>query len=232
MKKFQILATLFLITSVLLSSCSNDDGEPQIDYGTTTGDYFPLTEGNSWNYDGSVQESAIYVGLNLNMGDFNYHRLTDTDTELDYPIWMRKTGASYFHKTEDMFLNEDNGITVFIEGYELKVLKDDLQAGETWSGNLKLNVRLHAGSAPQIVPASLSYTGTILARDATETIRGTVHMNVIKSKLVAVQNINSQMVTISSEYWYAKDIGIIRETITNSLDNTTKTRELTSYELK
>lgn len=232
MKKLQILVTLFLATSLTLTSCSSDDNEPPIDYGTTTGDYFPLTEGNSWNYDGSTQESAIYVGLNKNIGDFNYHYVTDTDTELDYPIWMRKTGASYFHKTENMFLNEDNGITVFIEGYEIKVLRDDLQAGETWSGNLKLNVKVHAGSAPQVVPASLTYTGTILAREATETIRGTVYTNVIKSKLVAVQNINSQMVTISSEYWYAKDIGIIRETISNTLDNTTKTRELTSYELK
>ncbi len=49
--------------------------------------------------------------------------------------------------------------------------------------------------------------------------------------MYALETVNSQNTIIESEYWFAKDIGLIKEITTSSTDNITKVSYLTSYEL-
>lgn len=233
MKKVtQFILAFALFSLSLLTSCSSDDSEILPDYGTTTGDYFPLSENNKWWYENadSGEVTLMYVGTSLIFEGSTYYRVSDNDSQYDIPIWMTKKGATYFHKTEGVSIPYDNGVTVNVDEYEMIFFKDDLQVGQTWTEKINLNYRVYNGGNPQTVPATITSTGTILERDGTETIGGTTYTNVIKMRLEAVEKINSQSVNIHSEYWLAKDVGIIRESNTTSIDNITKTRYLTSYE--
>ena len=128
-------------------------------------------------------------------------------------------------------MNLNNGNTLFIGEYEIKLLKDDVLVGGTWSDNLTLDIKVYGGGTPVSLPATLSYTSTILERNATETIEGNTYTNVIKVHMYALETVNSQNTIIESEYWFAKDIGLIKEITTSSTDNITKVSYLTSYEL-
>ena len=226
--KFILALSIFSLS--FLTSCSSDDAETIPDYGVTTGNYFPLSENNKWWYENSGEVTLMSVGTSLPINGSTYYRVTDSDSQYDIPIWMTKKGATYFHKIEKSNISYDNGVTVSIDEYEMIFFKDNLQVGETWTEKINLNYRLYNGGNPQTFPASITSTGTILERDATVTIGEVTYTNVIKMKLVAVENINSQIVSIHSECWLAKDVGMIRESNTTSLDNSTKTRHLTSYE--
>jgi len=229
-KTAQFILAFSLFSLLLLTSCSSDDAETIPDYGITTGDYFPLSENNKWWYENSGAVTLMSVGTSLPINGSTYYRVSDSDSQYDIPILMTKKGATYFHRTEKISIPFDNGVTVVIDEYEMTFFKDDLEVGETWTEKINLNYRVYNGGNPQNVPATITSTGTILERDATVTIGETTYTNVIKMKVAAVENINSQNVNIHSEYWLAKDVGIIRESNTASTDNLTKTRYLTSYE--
>ena len=231
MKKTPKIIYLLMLFSFLLTSCSKDDeSENNVDsFGVSTGNYFPLTENNKWWYldDGEVKLIAIST---INYFDnIPYYRIYNSNSNLE--SWMIKKGASYFQKSGDTFMNLNNGNTLFIGEYEIKLLKDDVLVGGTWSDNLTLDIKVYGGGTPVSLPATLSYTSTVLERNATETIEGNTYTNVIKVHMYALETVNSQNTIIESEYWFAKDIGLIKEITTSSTDNITKVSYLTSYEL-
>jgi len=229
-KTIQFILAFSLFSLSFLTSCSSDDAEAIPDYGITTGDYFPLSENNKWWYDNSGEVTLMSVDTSLPINGSIYYRVSDSNSQYDIPVWMTKKGATYFHKIEKSNISYDNGVTVNIDEYEMIFFKDNLEVGDTWTEKINLNYRVYNGGNPQTFPATITSTGTILERDATVTIGETTYTNVIKMKVVAVENINSQSVSIHSECWLAKDVGIIRESNTSSMDNFTKTRYLTSYE--
>ncbi len=228
---FKIIA---LIAFVLFSmvSCSSDDSEGDSD-GITTGNYFPLAVNNQWRYDKNGVEALDYIS---NVNDFQgvpYYRFEDSDNDgLDITSWIAKKGASYYLKSGKTFMALQNGATLEIDEYDVKIFRDDLDVGKTWKGAPSLKVRLHNGGTPQNIPAKLKYTGTILERNATVTLGTNTFTNVIKSKLQIVETVNSQVTYIDSEYWFAEGIGLIRESLISSTDNVTKTKYLVSYTLQ
>lgn len=232
MKKHNFkLFVLFLITAISLTSCSSSDGEAQDIIGTTTGDYFPLATNNKWNYtDGASTTTFAKV---LSTQDFNgtiYYNLEDTSSELDIPIWMTKKGASYYQKSTTANLVQ-NGTNITMEGYELKILRDDLPVGGSWKGSASSKVTYSGPSGSGSYRAKVTYEGSILATGESEIIEGTTYNNIIKVYLVAFVNSKGIINQITTEYWFAKDIGIIKEVETSTVDNQTKVRYLTSYEL-
>ena len=230
MKKINLKFTLiFFFFFLSLSSCSNDDGESVPDYGISTGNYYPLTENNKWWYLDNGEVKLISIGSINYFGDTPYHRIFNSNSNLE--SWMIKRGASYFQKSGSTFMDLGNGNTLFLGEYEIKILKDDVLAGGTWSDNLTLDVRVYGGGNPVSLPATLTYTSTVLERNVTETIEGNTYTNVIKVNMHALESVNSYNTTIESEYWFAKDIGLIKEITTSSSDNITKVSYLTSYEL-
>ncbi|TDP60101.1 hypothetical protein [Flavobacterium dankookense] len=232
MKKAPLIKAAILIIYLLgLSSCSSDDAAIVEDNGITTGNYFPLITNNKWWYTNNGEVSLVYVGYTNNFEGIPYYRINDDGSDFNIPQWMLKKGASYYQKSGEVLMPLEGGATLEIGEYEIKMFRDDLSVGATWSGSTPLHVIVYNNGAHQKLPASLTYTGTILERDASETLNDVTYTNIIKMQLHAVETVNSQVTNIEAEYWFAKDIGLIRESVTSSTDNVTKTRTLTSHEL-
>ena len=69
--KIKILVSVFII--VFLSSCSNDNNSTG-----NSGNYYPLTSGNYWNYDVTGQTSArdsLYVGNDTLINSITYKKM-------------------------------------------------------------------------------------------------------------------------------------------------------------
>lgn len=231
MKKMQFIKYLLMsILGVLIFSCSSDDPKVE-DYGTTTGNYFPLAVNNKWWYQNNGKETQVYVFGISNFNNVNYFQVIDSDDDLQIRNWIVKKGASYYQKVGETLASQPGGITVGIGEYEIKLFRDDLPLGGVWSGSSSIKVTVYDGGSPKNIPATLSYTGKILKRDATEKLGSVTYTNIIKMQMNIVLTINSQTTNINSEYWFAKDIGLIRESATSSIDNVTITKYLTSFEL-
>jgi len=219
---------MLVVTGLVVSSCSSDSSGDS--NGTTTGNYFPMAVNNKWNYtDGTTNTVATIIGTTT-FGGVTYYEMTDTNSDLSIPNWMTKKGASYYQKTRTTTKNKGT-TTMVIESYEVKVFRDDLAVGESWHGAASPKVTYSGGSGSGSFNAQITYEGTITARDVSETLGGVPYNNIIKMKMDIVVNSNGQINTIHSDYWLAKDIGLIKETETSTVDNITKTRYLTSYEL-
>lgn len=225
---FKTLSLLFL-SAISLTSCSSDDaGESN---GTTTGNYFPMAVNNKWNYTNDVDATEINLIGTTTFGGQTYYEMTDSsaDPSIDIQVYMNKRGASYYQKSSQSTQTQGS-LFITIEGFEVKMLQDDLEVGDTWSGSSNPKVT-YTGSSSGQTKANIHYEGQITAKNATVTLGGITYTNVIKSHLILTETVNSQTVTISGENWFSKDIGLIYDTTTMSTDNITKTRYLTSYDL-
>lgn len=226
-KHFSILA-LSVIAALSFTSCSSDDSGDST--GTTTGNYFPMAVNNVWNYtDGSTATNAKLIGTTP-FGGTAYYEVEDTSSDLNIQNWVAKKGASYYQKTAASTIVQ-SGTTITMEGYEYKLLRDDLETGETWSGKVNPKVTYSGSMGSGTLPSRIDYEGKITARNTSATFEGTTYPNVIKMAMIVTLVINSQTTVIDNEYWFAKDVGLIYESITSSTDNITKTRHITSYTL-
>ena len=219
---------LLVIASFSLSSCSSDSSGDS--NGTTTGNYFPMAVNNKWDYtDGSTATEVNLIGT-TSIGGATYYEMTDTQNPYSNQNWVAKKGASYYGKT-GTFTQVESGTSITLQSYELKILKDDLAVGESWSGTANPKVNYSGAAGTGSFNAHITYTGTITARDVSEIIGSVTYNNIIKVELTAVINANGQINNIAGEYWYAKDIGEIYEHETSTADGSDVTRYLTSYEL-
>ena len=143
--------------------------------------------------------------------------------------WITKKGATYYQKIADVNTVQ-NGVTVNIKGYQMPMFKDDLAVNETWSGTLRPKVTFNYNGNSGSLPTTVTYTGKIIARDAIEVINGVTYTNVIKMTMNAVTNVDGEINNVFSEYWFAKDIGPIKEFETIN-DGVTNERTLIDYVL-
>src|SRR6478672_750581 len=119
----KIVALLFLAA---LSSCSSDDSGNS--NGTTTGNYYPMAVNNKWEYDNGSEVDLI--GTDVFNGT-TYYEMTDTQNVLNNQNWVAKKGASYYGKTGTVTQNQ-GGVAIVIQPYEMKILQDDLAVNESW----------------------------------------------------------------------------------------------------
>lgn len=230
MGKFNLrLFALSFICGFSLNSCSNDSsGESN---GTTTGDYFPSAVNNKWNYmDTSPNASEIELIGTTTFGNTTYYEMTDTFNPISNQNWIGKRGASYFQKTGPI-TQIQAGNTIVAEGYELKILQDDMPVGESWHGTASPKVTYTGPSGSGSFRAQVTYSGTITSRGGSVEFNSVTYENVIKVQLESTINSNGQINNVTGEYWFAKDVGIIYDSSFSTVDGVTKTRYLTSYEL-
>lgn len=226
--KLKIFPFLFIVV-LSLSSCSSDSDSGD-DVGTTTGDYYPLAADNKWRYTDNSNETEINVVGTTNFNGETYYEMTDTYSTLGNQSWMVKRGASYYQKVG--VTNQMQGSTsVVIQPYEMKILRDDLAVNETWSGRVTPRVDYSGPNGSGNFKAVITYQGTMMAKNMTETLGGISYDNVIKVILAVNVDSNGQVNTIYSEYWFAKDIGLIYQYEASSLPIPTLTRYLISREL-
>lgn len=182
--------------------------------GTSSGDYWPATVGNYWQFEqnGVTQNPMEMIGTNTFNGG-TYYKFDAifgagfSTTGVVSESWLNKSGGNYIIKIGD--INVDlGGITGTVTGYEMLVLKDNVAVGESWS--FTVNQTITYTGIPSVTQV-IDFEGTILEKDVTETVNGETYNNVIKSTLtqsVAISGVPST--TVTNEYWFAKDIGPIK----------------------
>lgn len=121
--------------------------------------------------------------------------------------WLNKSNGVYKLKTDDININA-GGLTGTQTGYEFIILKDNIAVGQSWNGTYTQTTTFTG--IPSIT-LTVNYTGTILAKNVSATVDGETYNDVIKVSFV--QNTlmpGAPPTTINSEYWFAKDVGVIK----------------------
>lgn len=251
MNKIKLIAGIFLfLISFTFISCENEPIDASIDLsngggsggngggggGTSTGDYWPTALNNQWVFktDGVVQAPMKMISINSIGGNtyYTFDQLfgaSSGGTSAAVVSRLRKNSGDYYLKIEDFTFDTGLGITGTLTGYEMLLLKDYLNATQTWSGSFTQTATFTG--LPSTTQAT-NYTGQILERDAAVTVNGVNYTNVIKMKITqSVTVMGSPGTNVVTEYWFSKNIGPIKS-VTVSTDDTgsqTSTSELQSY---
>ncbi|WP_395043470.1 hypothetical protein [Flavobacterium sp.] len=225
-KTIRFITVLLILTSTLFSSCSSDDNGES--FGTSTGNYFPLSIGNNWKYF-DISQSLItemeITGTTSFSGQTYYQYIDDSDTFV-MTHWFAKKGATYFIKSGDTTFNQD-GLDITIKSYELPILKDDYAVNDSWTGRVSPKVTFSGNGTSGTLPFKVDYTGINYFKGEL-LLNGTTYPNVIKTRITISINANDQITNSSEEYWYAENIGIIKFITTNS-DNSIDEKDINSY---
>lgn len=230
MKKLnKCVFVLFLITGFMLTSCSSDDSDENFSEESTE-DYWPTAVGNEWNLDRKGTETTIkIIDSKKANGDIYYKfdqffEAPNADLSGYASIWIKKSNGEYYIKFDDINYTTE-GITSKITGYEIVFFKDNLDVNKTWTGSFTQNATFDYPDFPMpSIKVTSSYTGTILEKGLTEVIKNVTYKDVIKFKMVQVSKMDNQdPQTLETEYWIAKNVGIIRIKTGGSVS------ELTSY---
>lgn len=225
-KQFKVLMLLFV--SLFITSCSSNDDSESENYGVTTGNYFPLAVNNSWKYLNASQGllNEVKITGTTQSGGTTYYDYSD-DIEGGTPLLhsFAKKGATYFLKSGETTVNE-SGFLITIKGYEIPILKDDYEINKNWSGSVSPKVNYTGGGQSGTLPFKVNYTGVNLYKGEV-TLNNIVYPNVIKTRVSLSINANDQITNVTEEYWYAENIGVIKDILTN--DGTTTTQDIDSY---
>ncbi len=178
--KTKFILSLFVFTSLLLTSCSSDDGEST---GTSTGNYWPMAVNNSWIFDNNgVNEETKTTGTSTFSGK-TYYRLNDVYTSGVYvKNWVAKKGATYFQRVDDVNVNEQ-GVSIYFKSYEIPIFRDDLNVNQQWSGTVKTKITYTYNGQSTSPSSRIEYTGTVLEKNASVTLNGNTYNDVIKVRL-------------------------------------------------
>lgn len=219
------IALAILFVSLTLASCSSDDnGESN---GVSTGNYWPMAVNNTWVFDDNGTSSELKItGANVFNGTTYYKLYDASDSTFGVENWVTKKGATYFQKVADATINQD-GIVISMEGYEVPMFKDDLQPNATWSGTVSPKVTYNVNGQTASLTAKVKYIGTMLEKAPTVTLNGETYTDVLKIKLKIEVTIANQLTVADQEYWFAKDVGPIREY--QSTNGETSERTIVDY---
>ena len=226
MKAIKNLLSIFvIITSLTFVSCENEPLDPSLlnntnsntGGGSTGGgggsavpsnDYWPAAINNTWTLqqNGSNLPPMKIVATETIGGNLYYKFAPQSANGATNNNYLRKSGGAYFLKTSDTSLNI-SGLTGTQTGYEFTILKDNVALNGTWNGSYTQTTTYTGIPA---ITQSTDYTGTILAKDVTETVNGVTYPNVIKVNIHQETTSPGSLSIVNTEYWFAKNVGIIK----------------------
>jgi len=224
MKKI-VLALLF-VSALFTTSCSSDDSN-SVSYGESTGNYWPMAINNTWTFGSDIGNSELKIIGSTVINGTTYYEISDqADNVFGIQNWVAKKGATYLQRTADSSVNQE-GITMNMQGYEIPIFKDDLEANTSWNGNLSSKITYSFNGQNASTTAKIKYTGTILEKNSTVVLNGITYPDVIKTKTIVEMKILEQTVIIDLQYWFAKDVGPIWEN--TSYNGSTQERALINH---
>lgn len=212
-----ILKLLILTLAFTTVSCDDEPVDPALDLssggGSASGDYWPTAINNEWimERDGIELDPIKIIGTE-SFGGQTYYKFapqsgSGSTTSGSVTNWLNKSNGVYKLKTGDININA-GGLSGTQTGYEFIILKDNIAVGQTWNGSYTQTTSFTG--IPSIT-LTINYTGTILAKNVTANVDGETYNDVIKVSFV--QNTvmpGAPPTTINSEYWFAKDVGVIK----------------------
>lgn len=249
MKNFKNLISLFLvIVSFSFISCENEPLDSSLlganstnnnsggGGNTSSGDYWPAALNNTWSFStngAASQQMKIVSTSSLNgYTYYNFNSILGQGTQVSgtAAMGMRKGSGDYYIKVYSSSANIGGGITANQSDFEFLVLKDYLSVGQTWNGSYTQTTSYSGGgiSLPSATTNS-NYVGTILGTGLTEIVDGETFTNVIKLSIAQTVVItgNPTATNLTTTYWFAKNVGIIKSETVNA--GTTSTSVLTDY---
>ena len=225
MKTIKSILTLFVLSLAFTTvSCDNEPVDPALDLsagggGSSSGDYWPTAINNEWimERDGVALDPIKIIGTG-SFGGQTYYKFapqsgSGSTTSGSATTWLNKSNGVYKLKTDDININA-GGLTGTQTGYEFIILKDNIAVGQSWNGSYT-QTTTYTG-IPSIT-LTINYSGTILAKNVSATVDGETYNDVIKVSFVQNTTMpGAPPTTINSEYWFAKDVGVIKSVTNNS----------------
>ncbi|MBF4516060.1 hypothetical protein IRZ71_06890 [Flavobacterium sp. ANB] len=231
MKKLKSIAlvALFMSTSLFVSCSSDTDNSNEETPEVTTGDYWPTAIGNQWVLNQSGSETTMKIISSEKINGETYFKFdkffsSTSDVSASASASLKKVQGDYYIKLDDI-VSSANGISSKISGYEFVFFKDYLEVNKTWTGSYTQTTTFDYPGIPAM-KMNVKYTGTILEKGATVTIKNVTYKDVIKFKLKLETSYEGQTASSTeAEYSIAKGVGIIKFGFNNS------SSELVSYKL-
>lgn len=205
--------------------------------GSSSGDYLPLAINNRWTYSRSGADNYDIRLIEMsNFGGINFYKsaaFTSTGAgEASGDLWLGKSAGDYYSKYGSVSFNA-GGYTGTQQGYDMLILKDYIAQGATWEGNFEVTTTYTGGSIPPVTMNN-HYVGTILEKQVSAVVNNITYPDVIKVKIVRTISMMGQTTnTITSHYWFAKNVGIIKTVHedVSAAGTTNTTEELIGYAL-
>lgn len=228
MKKLKSLALIALLMSTtLFTSCSSDSGSDD-ETPQASNDYWPTAIGNQWVLNNGNAETNMKIISSQKVSDGTYFKFdkffstSASDVAGAATASLKKVQGDYYIKLDDITINA-NGFSGKISGYEFLFFKDYLDVNKTWTGNYTQETS-YTGLIS--ITTKTKYTGTIIEKGATATIKGVTYKDVVKFKFKLETSMEGQSAgSTEAEYWIAKGVGIIKFAYSGT------SSELTSYKV-
>jgi len=219
MKTIKLLPILLLfLSTVTLVSCDSSvepvdpalNVPPENGGGTTTGDYWPMAVNNSWVFQQegvNQQPMKIIATESIDNGTYyKYDNFVGTSTggqDFIGTVWTKKVNGTYYVRQEATTPTEPGMPSITISPMEIIILKDFLPVDGTWTQNFTQTTTIE-GFPP--IQTAVGISGKILEKDVIVTVNDVSYENVIKAEVI----LNTQGQTIINNYWFAKNIGLIK----------------------
>lgn len=237
MKKIKLLPIIIMLFSAItLVSCDGSieplDSElnqspEDSEGGSTTGDYWPMAVNNSWTFkqNGVTQPPMKIISTESINGNTYYKYdtfvgMSTNGTDFEGTVWTKKVNGTYYVRQSANTPQIPGQPSITISPIEIIILKDFLEVNQTWTQSIMQTTTIE-GIPP--IQSTISLTGKILEKNAIVTVNGVSYENVIKAEVIQ----NTQGVSNTNYYWFAKNIGLIK--FQNLYLGTTNNNDLVTY---
>ncbi|WP_348824724.1 hypothetical protein [Flavobacterium aestuarii] len=230
MKKISVSFLLAIFVAISIVGCSSESDDEQ-NTQDSTGDYWPTAVNNNWVYTQDGDEALIKITEIDDIDGGKYYKFNELEIFGDAVDgqasgWIKKNKGDYYIKIGEVNTTID-GVTAKITGYEFLLFKDYLNVNDTWEGYYTFIQNVSIPDFP-VLTAKINYSGKILEKGISLTVKGKVYNDVIKFRFSQSLKGNDAWPSwdYSTDYWIAKNVGIIK------YENDEVTSELKSYVIK
>lgn len=257
MKKIKRLSALLLFLSAFsFVSCDTEPVDPVLldnvnnpedpgtnpdnptNPGTSDGSYWPMALNNEWVFDVEDEgESPMKITNTETIEGNTYYKINYTfansgtgDLTGEASNLIRHNNGDYSVRVSAVIPDQE-GVEITVTPFEYTILKDYLEAGQTWTQDVQQTSTYQMPGVP-IPPMVMNFhmENIIQEKGITMQVNGVSYENVIKVK--QTQTITSDLTpttVLTVYYWFAKDVGPIKSESQTS--NYSSSSTLVSYTL-
>lgn len=221
---------VLLVFGLLALSCSDDDATP-VDNNISTGDYLPLTNGNSWTYDvqGTLQTGTdnLYIAGDINLNGNVYKQFMTQATPIGF--YSSAVNNNGIRKDGDRLMLTGTAMMSFIQDFPMNIELDEFVILDESATNGDVLATVTGTTPYQYEQYTFNFNYTLssvsMGNMATYTTpAGEVYNNVKTVQVKLNVNVNTivsaggtsipitimpaQDVVVSTRY-FAKDIGVV-----------------------